>query len=464
MKRFLRKTIYGIHWGFYYALIAIPLAALMSVLSKTHPSLALLFVGVFSLLNFFLSRRKVTAFFAANTLFLPFIYPLMFADYVGEIGSNMWQILVGELIVVSWISGIIYIILAMIARFVSLATYRRFFPPYLIGALLILLGVSLSIRLGYDYGYAPISKAQNYTPLISLMIGLFVSFFVRILAKPQSFFHRTFLLYGFLFSVGATFAYEAIAVELGAIYFLDTSVYYPLTMNLSFSFAAVPLLQNAAYYFNYLDNLFFSTDLILFVLPLTVITFSKLFEDISKQRQSDAKTTLENDIDEILLSNGLSLMVSNLAGASFVTSINHHEVKVKRGYRFISLLVLLLLSALFGLSDFFNQLIYLIPLPIYGGLAMSLSLLLIVYGVNMWKQACEDNPGKKNTLVFALTLLAGLPLLWLDFHEYVTTERVFSLTIGSVHLNYLISAMIIGLCFNLLLRRKKRIGKDARIT
>lgn len=457
MKRLFKKSWYGIVWGTFYALIAIPLAVLMSVLAKTHPFLTLLFVGTFSLLNYFISRRKVTAFFASNTLFLPFVYPLMFADYVGEIGSNMWQILIGELIVVSWISGIIYILLAIVARFISLKNYRRVFPPYIIGALLVLLGLSLFIRLGYDQALVPLVQQRNVVPLFSVLIGSIVAVFVRLLTKPTNFFHRTFILVGLLFAVGSTFAFEAIAVALGQIYFLDTSVYYPLS-NLTFNLDLIPLFDQPDYYFNYLDNLYFSTDLILFILPVTMISFSKLFEDIVHQKHADGeKHHLENDIDEILLSNGLSLMISNLGGASFVTSVNHHEIKSKKGSRFIALFILFVFTVLFGLSSFANQIIEAIPLAVYSGIAMAVALLFIVYGIKIFLRSRKENPGKKNTVIFIATLLAGLPCLGFDIYEHVTTERLVSFQIETVHLNYLFIALMVGILFNMVLIRKKKV-------
>lgn len=113
------------------ATIVVPLLVGLSV------PIALLSAGIGTILFYFLTKRKVPVFLGSSFSFLPGMIAYMMSQNAGAVGTESWQRAVGGLAPAIAISGLIYVVLSVIIKFVGMTLKNSFHRSWSVQLLLL---------------------------------------------------------------------------------------------------------------------------------------------------------------------------------------------------------------------------------------------------------------------------------------------------------------------------------------
>ncbi|MGI6713635.1 MAG: solute carrier family 23 protein [Bacilli bacterium] len=424
-------------------------------------TLGLLFAGVFSFAHLFLSRGQFGTFFAPNFLFIPLVYrTLNSLDY--QLFPNDYLGAIGELVVAFWLAGILHIILAIIARYIPYQKLRRAFPPYLIGALSIVLAFSFLLLVGGEYLIVPLIErtAFPFIPVLGLLFTILLAHLIKTKAKKESIFREAYFFFALLGGTVFYFGMEVIAYG-AALQEGTPHLFLMFTGPNALSWRRITPFQQQGELFGYLDHLRFNWDLALAIIPLTIIAFFELFEAVKNDQRLLLNTSLNvADYDRFLFANGLSLMLSSAAGVSpFYAQRVYDERLAQKEERRLLLFAVIAIMVL-AIWQWFNNIFYLIPPLIYLAITAYSFMVIIGHGYQMIKVSFLEQGDKKNIIIATIIVVAGGGFAVLNAINAWTGLNFGVITIENVQLNPLLIIMALGILLNIVIPRRKKKEKS----
>ena len=306
-----------------------------------------------------------------------FIAPLVAAYLKGGISGAMTGIMA---------VGLIYVIFAIIIRFIGKNWLDKILPPVVIGPMIMIIGLGLAPSAISQIGLTS-GAALEWQPIVVALVSFLVTAIVAVAAK------------GFLkvipFLIGIVAGYLA-GVAVGIVDFT------PITE------AAIVGVPNFIIPFlNYTPN--FSA--ILTIAPIALVTIAEHIGDHTALSAIIDRDLLKNPgLDRTLLGDGIATFVAGAIGGPANTTYGENTSVV--GMTKVASVWVIGLAAIIaiilGFFSKFTALISTIPTAVLGGVSLLLYGFIAVNGLKVLIQNQVDFGNTKNVIVASAMLVLGL--------------------------------------------------------
>ncbi len=428
-----------IHW----VLFAIQHILAMFVACITVPLLTglpidatIVAAGIGTLFYIFTTKKKSPVFLSSS---FAYISPIISALALGDaVEKNFLAVIIGMAIV-----GLVYVIIAVIIKFVGTNWLDKLLPPIVIGPVIMVIGLGLAGSAVNNLANTAVS-ADNYN-IIFIVCGL-VAMLVTALAAIYG--KNTIKLIPFVLGIVAGYGVAAIFTIIGNladIQLLKVIDFSPVIENFKeikfTSFLDVPdflfLKDFSAFDISQLPQI-----LLLFA-PVSLVTVCEHIGDHKNLSNIIGRDLLkEPGLTRTLIGDGVATAISGAVCGAANTTYGEN-VAVIGVSKIASVGVIILAAIVTILLGFVRPLMCVvetIPACITGGVSLILYGFIASSGVKMLINNRIDFGNTKNIFVASVILVAGIGGL--------------NITIGSITITSTAVAMILGIILNLILKDK----------
>lgn len=423
------------------ATVVVPILAGLSI------SVTLITAGIGTVIFYFTTKRKVPVFLGSSFAYLPALIAIIGG---AEVGTNDWQQAMGGLVVAIFLTGVMYLLFALIVRLIGVEKVRKIFPPRVVGPVIIVLGMLLvpsilwnNIILNYTV-LGSVAWKEWTTALVTLLSIVLISSF----AKEKSFFKAAPILLGFL--IGYIYA---LAVGLVSFEALKTS--------------DIVIFQSLGKTFGFYKYLHFDWNAIIMMVPLAFVTLMEHIGDISANSTVCGQDFfVDPGIDKTLAGDGFAIMAASVLGGPPQTTYGENTaiLVITENYDPKNIFYAALLAIFFGVFSIFGTVISTIPGAVIGGASIILFGMISASGLRMLIENKADIGRTKDLIVVSVTLAIGLGFGALsvagDIISAVTTEfdaRLLKVMIGNVQISPLAIATLVAVILNVVIPEPKAV-------
>ena len=399
--------------GFQHTFVMFGATILVPLITGLDIGVTLFAAGIGTLLFHFLTKRKVPVFLGSSFAFIPPILTVTAASN-GDIAFALGGIV---------IAGLLYVVVAIIFRFVSSSVLHKILPPQVTGPIIILIGLILApVAIQQSNGTFSPQIVEKITAagcwgvaIFTFAIGVFVKVaFARFGWKFASSLPVLFsLIVGYIFSM--------------IIGIVDYS---------AIKDAALVGLPNFT-----LPK--FSGYAISVTVPIAIVTMVEHFGDVLAIGNVVDKDFIDDPgIHRTLLGDGLATTLSAFIGgpANTTYSENTGAVALTGNFNPIIMRIAALFAILLSLIPKFTAVVTTIPGPVIGGITILLFGMISSIGIKNMVDAKLDLTDPKLLIITAVMLVLGL--------------GGAELNIGKFGMSGLGLAAVIGIILNAILNYK----------
>ena len=157
--------------SFQHLLVMFGATVLVPILTGFDPSVALFCAGIGTLIFHFCTKLKVPVFLGSSFAFIPVV-----STVVQKFNGDIAYAAQGGII----IAGLIYVLLSFIIKFIGVKGIKKYFPPQVTGAMIIVIGLNL-IPSAIEMAI------QNYTiSILTIVITLLINIYGKGIIKQFS--------------------------------------------------------------------------------------------------------------------------------------------------------------------------------------------------------------------------------------------------------------------------------------
>lgn len=377
---------------------------LVPILTGFDPSVALFAAGMGTLIFHQVTDKKVPVFLGSSFAFIPLIIAVK-EMYNGNLAYAQGGIIV---------AGLIYVLLSFTVKKVGIKKISEFFPPQVIGPMIIVIGLNL---IPVAYGMA----ASNFILAgITLSTALIINFFAKGYTKQLT------------ILIGIIAGYIA-ATVMGVV---DTSVVAEA------SWVSMPNFTLPQ----------FSLQAILTIAPVVLAVFMEHVGDITTNGAVVGKNFIEDPgLNKTLLGDGLATIFAGFIGGPANTTYGENTgvLAITKNYNPAILRIAAVFAILLALVSKVGSTLKTIPVPVMGGISLMLFSMIAIVGFKTIKSS-KVKMNYKNIIVMGAILFLGFG------SKYI--EAKFNITLGipiteEVAINGLSFAAIVGVVLNKILNR-----------
>ena len=372
---------------------------------------ALITSGIGTLIYLFCTKGKSPVYLGSS---FAFITPIAAAFMIGGISGAMTGIMA---------VGILYIIVALIIKFVGKDWLDKLLPPVVIGPMIMIIGLGLAPSAISQIGISAGSAMEWKTVLVA-----FVSFLVTaiVMTKAKGFFKVIPFLFGIISGY-------VVALMLGMIDFSAVG---------EAKFFAMP-----NFMLPFVDYKISFTALVT-ILPIALVTICEHIGDHKSLSNIIGKDLIKDPgLDRTLLGDGIATFVAGFLGGPANTTYGENTSVVGMtkvaSVKVIGLAAII--SIMFGFLGKFTALISTIPDAVLGGVSLLLYGFIAVNGLKVLISNQVDFEKSVNVITASTMLVLGLGGAAISI-----VSGDLSVTISGMSL-----ASIAGIILNLALRGKE---------
>jgi uracil permease len=389
---------------------------LVPILTGLNPAVALFAAGIGTLLFHFITGRKVPVFLGSSFAFIGAIIGVatMYSNGA-EVGTPAYmeglQYATGGII----IAGLIYVVLALVVKFVGPEAVVKLIPPVVAGPIIIIIGLML----------APVAISNiaggTGTPLINWLIGgITIATIVVVSVFAKGFYKLVPIIFGIVAGYIASLLFVA-----GGLFSIDfTSITQATWFQLPDFF--LPKFDGKA---------------ILLIAPLAIVTFVEHIGDITANGAVTGKDYMNDPgLHRTLLGDGIATMFAGFVGgpANTTYSENTGVLAATGNYNPVTLEIAACFALVFAFLGKFAALLSTLPTPVIGGVSIVCFGMIATVGLRTIVNGKVDLGNSRNMLIVAIMLVMGLG------------GAVFQIT-ESLSFSGVALAAIIGIVLNLIL-------------
>lgn len=428
-------------------LLAIMAATLVVPVITGHgmSSAAALFgAGVGTLVYLAFTKMKSPVFLGSSFAFLG----SMAAAFAGGVSTQLGFM---GLILGAVFAGLVYVVIAIIVKFVGVGWINKLMPPVVIGPTVAIIGLSLAGNAIGDLQTGGVKNAEQVSTgnvLLCVVIGL-ITLAVTMLCS--TFGKKTARLIPFIIGILAGYAVAAVFTVIGistdnpALQIVNFSYFSALVENgvTLGTFFALPdfTFLTAFGAVGELNGAYIGTIAVAYA-PVAFVVFAEHIADHKNISSIIEKDLLEEPgLHRTLLGDGIGSMVGALFGGCPNTTYGESVacVAITRNASVVTILAAAIGAIIVSLLNPFVAFVNSIPACVMGGVCMALYGFIAVSGLKMIQKVnLEEN---KNLFVVSAILIAGVGGL--------------TLTFGQVKITAVACALILGILSNLMLSSKK---------
>ena len=346
-------------------------------------------------------------------------------------------------------AGLVYVIIAMVIKFVGVNWLEKLLPPAVIGPTVAIIGLSLaknavgdlftgkvlveSVELVVkDGGIVPnVSMVSACDPFVALICGLVTLFAVMLISVFGKKMMKLIpfvlgILVGYL--VAAVFTVVGLVTDNVALQVIDFSVFTNMEI---FSVPRFTFLQ-AAEGLTQVDGAYIATLAVAYI-PVAFVVFAEHIADHKNLSTVIGQDLLqEPGLHRTLLGDGLGSIAGAFFGGCPNTTYGESVgcVAITRNASVITITVAALMCVVISFFGPFVTFLSSIPNCVMGGVCFALYGFIAVSGLKMVQKV--DLNQSKNLFVVSVILIAGIGGLTLTFGQITVTAVACALVLGIV--------------------------------
>ena len=391
---------------------------------------ALFGAGAGTLVYILFTKKKSPVFLGSS---FAFISPLASAVAFGYFG-----IILGAIY-----AGLVYVIIAIIIKFVGTKWVDKLMPPVIIGPTVALIGLSLC---GSAIGN--LNTSNGSYNLIAILCGL-IAFIVTTLASVKG--NKTMKLIPFIIGIGAGYVSAVIFTLIGMATKCDylklvdfspiVNNFSPVTFKSFINFPDFTFVGGIKEGFEKLNGATGAVQLLMLFAPVALVVFAEHIADHKNLSSVIGKDLLkEPGLDKTLLGDGVGSIVGSFFGGCPNTTYGESVgcVAITGNASVSTIILTAFLCMILSFISPFIALVNTIPSCVVGGVCIALYGFIAVSGLKMVQTV--DLNESKNLFVVSAILVTGIGGLTLNF--------------GKIQLTSIATALILGILTNLILSNK----------
>ena len=410
---------------------------------QMDPAAALVGAGVGTLVYILFTRRRSPVFLGSSFAFLNSMYAATAFGYLGLFFGAVF-------------AGLVYVLVAVIIRFVGSGWLNKLLPPVIIGPTIALIGLSLAGSAVNNLNNTA-SGSQGYN-LIHVLCGLFAFFVVIVFSVKGT---KTMRMIPFIFGILGGYVLACLFTAIGAIANVDylrvvdfsafKAAFSPFTFESVLSvpdFAFIHIFRELGDFdWSVIGTIAVLYAPVAFVVMAEHIGDHKNLSSVLSDGENQVDLLTEPGLDKTLLGDG----VGSIAGAFFggCPNTTYGEsvgcIAITRNASLYSIFGASLGAILLAFFTPFVAFVNTIPSCIIGGICLALYGFIAVSGLKMLQQVDLDR--SHNLFVVSSILISGIGGLALSFGEHFTVTPIAT-------------ALILGIVTNLALSKLPSFAKE----
>lgn len=411
---------------------------LVPILCNMSIAMSLLAAGIGTILFYFLTKRKVPVFLASSFAFLPALQTCMANT---TIGTAEWNAQMGKAMPAVFIAGLVYVLLAVIIKFVGVQKIKKLFPPIVVGPVIIVIGMILAPKMFWNniIGQAIWNNVPAWKEWTAAIITAAAIILTNALAKPKSFLKVIPILVGFI---------------VGYIYSLCIGLVDYSTCDWS----QIVIFQDLKNLFGFYGSLTLDWGIILSIVPLALVTFMEHLGDISANSNICGKDFMvDPGVHRTVLGDGVATSVAALLGAPANTTYGENTavLAITKNYNTKNILYAAIIAVVLGCFSIFGTAINTIPSAVIGGASIVLFGMISASGLRSLVDNKVNFSNTKNLIVVSVILSIGLGLGAMSLAGDVTGDPSLKVMVGAVEISPLAIATVVGVILNLIIPNKE---------
>lgn len=402
---------------------------LVPLLTGLSPATALVSAGIGTLLFHSLTKGKVPVFLGSSFAFIAAI-----SSVVNAKGIPYAQ---GGIIA----AGAVYVVLAVIIKFVGAEKIKRMFPPVVTGPVILVIGVGLA--------YSAINDASGAAGTVSAGICWAVAIFVLCVVIACNFAKKGICkLVPILIGMGSGYLL-CVALKLFGIELVDFSAIS------SAQWINIPYVTE-----NFFTLPKFDLSSCLSIAPIALVTFMEHIGDITTNGAVVGQDFFKDPgLHRTILGDGVATIFAGLIGgpANTTYSENTGVLATTKNYNPAILRAAAVFAVILGFFGKFGAVLQTIPGPVKGGVEIMLFGMIASVGIRSMCEANIDFTKTRNLIIVALILVFGLGITIATYNPAALSVNGLTVTIGSntIGLSGLFVATIAGVLANAILPKEE---------
>lgn len=387
--------------GLQHVLAMFGATVLVPILTGLNPAVALLSAGVGTLIFHACTKGIVPAFLGSSFAFITAIGLTLSVHGISAVKGGVIA------------AGVVYALMALIIKLVGVETVRSFFPPIVIGPVIMIIGLRLSSVAMEMIGYAPIGDTGMFS--IDLKGALVASIVVITMIIVSIFAKGFFKLVPILIAVivGYTIAFALGMVDTTEIVKARWIGYSPAALSDIF---AVPS---------------FTWESIIAIAPIALVVFIEHIGDITTNGAVVGKNFFKDPgIHRTLLGDGLATMAAGLLGGPANTTYGENTgvLAVTKVYDPSIIRIAAVVAIILSAVGKFGAIIQAIPGPVMGGVSIILFGMIASIGVRTLVEAKLDFSYSRNMIIGSVIFVIGIGI---DNIQIVNSITISGLAIAA---------------------------------
>lgn len=397
--------------GFQHVLAMFGATVLVPMLTGLNPAVALLSAGVGTLIFHACTKGIVPVFLGSSFAFITAIQLTLATHGMGAVKGGIIA------------AGVIYILMGGIIKLVGVELIQSFFPPIVIGPVIMIIGLRLSGTAFQMIGYTPIGDTGMYT---IPMRGIIVAATVVITMVIVSIYAKGFFkLVPILIAVIAGYL---LAWALGMV---DTDIIAKANW-IGYSAAATADIFTMPR---------FSLESIIAIAPIALVVFIEHIGDITTNGTVVGKNFFEDPgVHRTLLGDGVATIAAGLLGGPANTTYGENTgvLAVTKVYDPSVIRIAAVAAILLSGIGKFGALVQAIPGPVMGGVSIILFGMIASIGVRMLVENQIDFSVSRNMLIASIILVTGIGVDNIQIINSITISGLAIAALIGIMLNKII--------------------------
>ncbi len=409
------------------AILAATIAVPTIVQNGMSQSAALFGAGIGTLVYLLLTKFRSPVFLGSSFAFIG----SMLAAFAGAVSAEAGH---AGLIIGAAFAGIVYVIIAIIVKFVGVGWINKLMPAVVIGPTVSIIGLSLAVNAVSDITKGKVLDAEGNSaanPLICLLCGLITLLVVTICSVYGK---KMVKLIPFIIGILAGYAAAAIFTVIGIATDNPSLQIINFEVFRNMGIVSVPdfTFLEAAKGFGKIDGQYIATVAVAYV-PVAFVVFAEHIADHKNLSSVIEKDLLEEPgLHRTLLGDGVGSVAGALFGGCPNTTYGESVgcVAITGNASVVTIFATALMAIIISFFGPFVTFLSTIPNCVMGGVCVTLYGFIAVSGLKMIQEV--DLNDNRNLFVVAVILICGIGGLTVSFGKITITSIACALILGIV--------------------------------
>ena len=417
------------------ATLVVPVVVNQATGADMSSAAALFGAGVGTLVYVLFTKKKCPVFLGSSFAFIA----SMITAFAGAVSAAMGF---AGIIIGAFFAGLVYIVIAIVVKFVGVNWIDKLMPPAVIGSTVAIIGLSLAGNAVSDItkGNILIDGVAVASPIATVICGL-ITLFVTIISSTYG--KKYGKLIPFIFGILAGYASCAIFTIIGniagidALKILNTDSFKALVADGGVSvktFLSIPefTFLSAIDGFRDITPAYIGTVAVAYI-PVAFVVFAEHIADHKNISSIIEKDLLrEPGLHRTLMGDGVGSFVGALFGGCPNTTYGESVgcVAITKNASVYTIITAAILAIIISFVSPFIAFVNSIPSCVMGGVCMALYGFIAVSGLKMLQPV--DLNQNKNLFVVSSIFIAGVGGLTLNFGQVTLTSVACSLILGII--------------------------------